>query len=169
KSSSLKVRRPSSSSEFADMGQFLLVCLLIAGPRAAASAPRLLPLVLYDSAHPTPFSGLDDIEIALRIDPDPVARAVDRAVAPTRETFAVEGQNTDLAAIVLGHVDRVVVVDIEKCRADQLGRPDGQQFAFLVEDLDPIVFAVRDQHTPAAVDPHAMRQVELSRAISRLA
>src|SRR2546430_13462059 len=39
---------------------------------------RLLPLVLYDAAHPSPLTRLHDIEIALRIHPDTMAGTVDR-------------------------------------------------------------------------------------------
>ena len=48
----------------------------------------------------------------MRVDPDPVAGAVNRA-APAREALAVEGQDADHAAIVLGDVNDVVLVDIE--------------------------------------------------------
>ena len=59
-----------------------------------------------------PLARLHDIEIAVRVDPDPVAGAVNRA-APAREALAVEGQDADHAAIVLGDVNDVVLVDIE--------------------------------------------------------
>src|SRR6516225_552196 len=94
--------------------------------------------------------------------------AMDRAVSPAREAFAIEGQDADHAAIVLGDVDDVVLVDIEERGADQLGRPDGQQFAVLVEDLHSVVFTIGHEQTAAAIDPYAVRQVELPGRIARL-
>src|SRR5271167_503418 len=93
----------------------------------------LLPLVFDDAPHASPLAGLHDTEVAVRVDPDPMTGTMDRAIAPACQALAVEGQNTDPAAIVLGDVDDVVIVDIEERRADQFGRPDGQQFAILVE------------------------------------
>ena len=123
----------------------------------------LLARVFDDAAGARfPFAGLHDVEIVVRVDPDAVARAVDRA-APGGQALAVEVEDADHPGIVLGDIDDVVVVDIEERHPDQLGRPHRQQFAALVEHLDPVVLAVGDQHPAAAVDPHPVRQVELSR------
>src|SRR5271167_2716777 len=130
---------------------------------------RLLPFVLDDAAYAPPLARLHDIKVAVRINPDPVAGTIDRAVAPARQALAVEGQDADPPAIVLGDVNDVVGVDIKEGRANQFGRPDIQQFAALVEDLHPIVLAVGHQHPAAPVDPYAVRQVELSRRGARLA
>ena len=86
-----------------------------------------------------------------------MAGAVDRSVAPARQPLTVEGQDADHAAIVLGDVNDVLVIDIEKGRADQLGRPDFKQLAGLIEDLHAIVFAIGDEDAAAPVDPDAMR------------
>src|SRR6516225_5734521 len=86
----------------------------------------LLPFIFDDAAHAAPGTWLHDIEIAVRVDPDAVARAIGRAVPPAREAPAIEGENADHAAIVFGDINGVVVIDIEEGRADQLGRPDGQ-------------------------------------------
>ena len=103
------------------------------------AAPAAMPTAAgYDDApHASPLARLHDIEVAVRVDPDPVtgAHARNRPVAPARQPLAVEGQDADPAAIVLGDVDGVVIVDVEERRADQFGRPDGQQFAVLVEYL----------------------------------
>src|SRR6516165_7450916 len=125
-------------------------------------ARDLLPLVFDDAPHAPPLARLHDIEVAMRVDPNPVAGAMDRAVSPARQTLAVEGQDADPAAIVLRDVNDVVIVDIEERRADQFGRPNRQQFAVLIEDLHPVVFAVGHQHPAAPVDPDAVRQVELA-------
>src|ERR1700730_6662579 len=97
-------------------------------PRSRKFEPdggALLPLVLDDAAHAAPLARLHNVEVAVRIDPDPMAGAIDGTVAPAGQALAVEGQDADHPAIVLGDVDHVVIVDIEECRADQLGRPDG--------------------------------------------
>ena len=65
---------------------------------------------------------------------------MDRAVSPECQALAVEAQDADPAAVVLGDVNDVVIVDIEERRADQLGRSDRQQFAVLVEHLHPVAF-----------------------------
>ena len=49
----------------------------------------------------------------MRVDPDPVAGAMNRPVSPAGQALAVEGQDADPAAIVLGDVNDVVLVDIE--------------------------------------------------------
>ena len=89
-------------------------------------------------------------------------------IAPARQPFAVERQDADHAAVVLGDVNDVVRIDIEERRTDQLGRPDLQQFSLLIEHLHAIVLAIGDQQPPAPIDPHAMRQVELPRRVARL-
>ena len=71
--------------------------------------------------------------------------------------------------IVLGDVDDILVVDIKERDADQRDRPDRQEIAVLVEDLDAVIFAVSDEEPAAAVDPQTVRQVELARRVARLA
>ncbi len=56
----------------------------------SASDPWLLPGIFDDAAHAAPVTGLDDVEILVRVDPDPVARPVDRAVSPASEALAIE-------------------------------------------------------------------------------
>jgi PAS domain S-box-containing protein len=138
-------------------------------PPETAGVPVLLAVVLHDTPHASPVAGLHDVEVAPRVAPDPVAGAIGRPVAPARQALAVERQDADHAAVVLGDVDDVVIIDIEEGRADQLDRPDLEQFAVLVEHLHPVVFPVGDEHAAAPVDPDTMRQVELPRRGARLA
>src|SRR6516162_459929 len=138
-------------------------------PLGAALDQGLLALIFDDAPHTSPFARLHDIEIAVRVDPNPVAGAIDRAVPPARQALAVEGQDADPATIVLGDVNDIVIVDTEKSRADQFGRPDGQQFAALIEDLYPVVFSIGHQNPAAPVDPYTVRQIELARRGARRA
>src|SRR5262249_46325920 len=68
-----------------------------------------------------------------------------------------------------GDIDDVVRVDIEKRWTDQFCRPDLQQLAILVKDLHAVVLTVGYQQAPVFIDPHPVRQVELSRRRARLA
>src|SRR5436190_1559393 len=130
----------------------------------------LLPVVFHDASHARrPFARLHDVEIAPRVAPDAVARAVDRPVAPARQPLAIQIQDADKAAIVLGDVDRVLGIDIEECRADQFGRPDFEQLSVLIEHLHAVVLAVGDKQAAAPVDPDAVRQIELPRRVAGLA
>jgi hypothetical protein len=84
----------------------------------------LLPRVFDDAAGAwLPGTGLHDIEVVVRVDPDPVAGPHDWAIAPGRQPLAVEIENADHAGIVFRHIDDIVVVDIEERHPDQLGRP----------------------------------------------
>src|SRR5262249_44606556 len=97
-----------------------------ARPAERAAAVRLLHAhVLYDAPAPSPGAAAHDIEIAVRISPDPVARA-EAGIAPLRQALALEGQYTNHAAVVLDDIDDIVGVHIEHRRAYQLGRPDIQ-------------------------------------------
>src|SRR6516165_3407572 len=89
-------------------------------PLGAALDQGLLALIFDDAPHTSPFARLHDVEIAVRIDPNPVTGAIDRAVSPACQALAVEGQDADPAAVVLGDVNDIVIVDIEESRADQL-------------------------------------------------
>src|SRR4029077_14720124 len=132
-----------------------------------AVAP-LLPLEFHNAPHAPPFARLHDVDIATRVAPDSVTGPMDR-VTPTRQPLAVERQDADHAAVVLGDVNDVVRIDIKERRADQFGRPDLQQFSLLIEHLHAIVLAIGDQQPSAPIDPHAMRQIELPRRLARLA
>jgi hypothetical protein len=68
---------------------------------------------------------------------------------------------------MLGDINDVVSVNVEKCRADQLCGPNLQQMAILIEYLDTIILAIRDLQPPAPIDPNAMRQIELTRRGAR--
>src|SRR5919109_2878748 len=129
---------------------------------------RLLPHVLHHAAHASPLTWLHDIEIAPRIHPNTMAGTMDRT-APPGQPLAIQRQNADHATVMLGDVDDVLVIHIEKRWADQLRRPDGEQLPILIEDLHAVVLTVGDQQASAAIDPHPMGQVELPRGLPRLA
>ena len=73
------------------------------------------------------------------------------------QAFALQGQDADQAAVVLGDIDDVVSIHVEKGRANQRRGPDLQQFAILVKDLHAVVLAVRHQHAPVLINPDAVR------------
>lgn len=73
-------------------------------------------------------------------------------IAPAREALAIECHEADHPGIVLGDVNHILIVDIEGRDTDDLGRPDRQEVAVLVEDLDTIVLAVGGEEPAAAVD-----------------
>src|SRR5262245_17614036 len=116
----------------------------------------LLPHVLHHATYASPLTRLDDIEIALGIHPDAVARTVDGA-APASQALAIQRQNAHHAAVVLGDVDDVIVIHVEKRWADQLRRPHGEELTILIEDLHAVVFPVGDQQASATINPHPMR------------
>src|SRR5262245_7996370 len=119
--------------------------------------------VLHDLPPAAPRTCSNDVEIAVRIAPDAVARFEHR-VAPLREALALEREDADQARVVLDDVDDVLGVDVHHRRADQLRRPDLEELPLLVEDLDAVVLAVGDEHSSHAVYPDAVRQIELSRS-----
>src|SRR4029077_14031083 len=124
---------------------------------------------VFDDAPGTPpRAGPHHVEIAVRVAPDAVTRAKAR-IAPLGQALTVEGQDADQPAVVLGDVDDVVGVHIERRRTDELGRPDLEELALLVEDLHAIVLAITHEHAPAPIDPDAMGQRELPRARAGLA
>ena len=104
----------------------------------------------------------------MRIAANPVHRAVDR-IAPPRQPLAVQRQDADHASVMLGDVHDVVGIDVEERGTDQFGRPDFQQPSVEIEHLHTIVLAIGHQQPASPIDPHAMRQVELSRRGPRLA
>ena len=89
-------------------------------------------------------------------------------IAPTCQPLAIERQDADHAAVMLGDVHHVVRIDVEERRTDQLGRPDLQQPAIQIEHLHTIVLSIGHQKPAPPVDPYAMRQVELSWPLARL-
>src|SRR5579859_174967 len=121
----------------------------------------LHPLKLHNTPYPPPFARLHDIQIAVRVAPYAVARTVDR-ITPSGESLAVECQDADHTAIMFGDVNDVIRIDIEECWTDQLGGPDCQQIAALIEYLHPIVLPIGNKQPAATINPHTMRQVELA-------
>ena len=117
---------------------------------------------------PSPRPRAHHVKVTVRITPDAVARA-ERDVTPLRETLAFRRQHADQSAIVLNDVNNILRVDIDHCRPDELGRPNVQQLAVLIEHLHPVILTIRHQQTPAPVYPHRVRQVELARRSARLA
>src|SRR5437899_2262972 len=115
----------------------------------ALSAPAR---VLHHAARASPGAGPHDVEVAAGVAPDAVARAEAR-VAPLGQALAVERQDADEPAVVLGDVDDVGGVHVERRRTDELGRPDQQELAVLVEHLDTVVLPVAHEDTPAPIDP----------------
>src|SRR5215203_3139684 len=65
--------------------------------------------VLDDPSGSTPGARPDDVDVAVRVAPDAMTGAEAR-VAPAGQPLAVEGQDADEAAVVLGDVDDVVGV-----------------------------------------------------------
>jgi hypothetical protein len=78
-------------------------------------------------------------------------------ITPLRQALTFQGQDAHQAAVVLRDIDDVVSIHVEKGRANQRCRPDLQQLAVLVKDLDAVVLAVRHQHAPVLIKPDAMR------------
>src|SRR5690242_6248005 len=74
--------------------------------------PLMQTYVFHDASRTPPGSGPHDVEVAMRIAPDPVARTEAR-VAPLRQAFALQRQNADQAPVVLGDIDDVVGIHIE--------------------------------------------------------
>src|SRR5712691_2861935 len=124
--------------------------------------------VLHHAPRPSPGSGPHDVEIATRIAPDAMART-EAGIAPLCQALAFQCPHTDQATVVLGDIDDVGGVHIEKRWTDQFCRPDLQKLTILIKDLYAVVLAVGHEYTPVLVDPHAVRQVELSRCRARLA
>ena len=58
------------------------VALPCRGATHSASGQRLLSLVLDDAPHASPLARLHDVEVAVRVDPDSMTGAMDRAVSP---------------------------------------------------------------------------------------
>src|SRR5690242_8799433 len=73
----------------------------------AGAGELLHPLELDHATHTAPLAGLHDIEVAARIAPDAMAGAMDRCT-PTCQSLAVQCQNADHAAVVLGDVHNIV-------------------------------------------------------------
>jgi hypothetical protein len=65
----------------------------------------LLPRVFDDAADAAPFAGLHDIEVAARVAPDAVIRAVDRIGSPALRADAVE-------SIICGYLSGLVVLGL---------------------------------------------------------
>src|SRR5579872_1018172 len=131
------------------------------------ACPILNPLELHHTPYASPLARLHDIDIAARIPPDPMTRPMDR-VTPSRQPLAIQRQNTDHPAIMLGDINNVFVVDIKERRPDQLDRPNLQQIPLLIEHLHTIVLSIRHQQPAASIDPHPMRQIELTTLPPRL-
>src|SRR5215831_20386837 len=91
--------------------------------------------VLHDTPGPSPGPRPYNVEITTGVAPDAMTRA-EAGVAPLRQAFAFQGQNTDQAAVMLGDIDDVVSIHVEKGRADECCGPDLQKFAVLVKDLN---------------------------------
>src|SRR5262245_33181145 len=68
----------------------------------------------------------------------------------------------------VGDIDRVVAVDEDAARTAEL-LPLGDEFAFLVEDLDAVVVAVADEEAALRVHRQRVRNVEFARAGALLA
>src|SRR4029453_12847217 len=136
---------------------------IIGLPSALLPAAR----VLHDAPGTSPRAGPHHVEIAVRVAPDAVTRAKAR-IAPLGQTLAFERQDADQTAVVLGDIHAFVGVDVEGRRPDQLGRPDLEELAVLVEDLHAVVLPVAHEHAPAPIDPDTMRQVELPGTGARL-
>src|SRR5262245_6055723 len=124
--------------------------------------------VLDDAPGAAAGGRADDVEVAPRVAPDAVARA-EAGVAPLGEPLPLEGEDADEAAVVLGNVDDVGLVHVEHGGADQPGGPEPEEMAGLVEDLHAVVLAIAHEDPAVPVDPHAVRQVELSGGRARLA
>jgi hypothetical protein len=59
-----------------------------AGSDPVCARAELLPFELYHASHASPVTGLNDVDVAVRVAPDAVAGAVD-GIAPARQSFAV--------------------------------------------------------------------------------
>src|SRR5579859_2228890 len=134
---------------------------------ARLPVPCLPPRVLDDPAHAPPFARLDDIDVPPRVTPDTMDRLVDRC-APTRQTFAIQGYDTEHAGVMFRNIHDVLVVDVEERRPDQLRRPDCLKFAVEIEDLHTIILTIRHQQATSPVIPDPMRQIELAGTGARL-
>ena len=83
-----------------------------------------------------------------------VARAAHAdAARPTRMALGIR--------LVVGHVQRVVLRDVEAARSAEL-RPLLEELAVLIEELDAVVVAVRDEQPAPRVERERMRYEELS-------
>ena len=123
--------------------------------------------VLHDAPGTPPRARAHDVEVPPRVAPDAVAGAEAR-VAPLGQPLALEREDADEPAVVLGDVDDVVGVHVEDRRADQRGGPGLEILALLIEHLHAVVLPIAYEHATVAIDPHAVRQVELTRARARL-
>ena len=110
---------------------------------------------LDDGAALAALVGFDHVDVLVGVDPDAVAGAVGQG-APLGQAFAFQGENANQAAVVLGDVDDVVLVNVDDRRTDELAGPVDQMLSLLVKDLDPVVFAVGDEEAAFTVDPAAV-------------
>src|SRR5712691_3339552 len=119
------------------------------------NGPLVQAYVLHDTPGPSPGSWPYNVEITAGVAPDAMTRA-EAGVTPLCQALAFQGQDADQAAVVLGDIDDVVSIHVEKGWANQCRGPDLQKFAVLVKNLDAVVLAVRHQHTPVLINPDAM-------------
>src|SRR5947208_10719811 len=116
------------------------------------------------------------VDVALRVDRDTFGGA-----RPGRVLFRVRDEVLDgqifraadahpslpasrvrrLARLRVGTVQHVVLVDVNPAQAAE-GLRLGDEFAVLIEDLQPHVAAVRDEQAPARIERQAVRGAELT-------
>ena len=65
----------------------------------------------------------------------------------------------------IGDEDPPIVVDVDSVRCESL--PDRQQLTIAVEHLNPLVFAVTDEHSLIRIDLDGMGQIEFAGSVGR--
>ena len=117
------------------------------------------------------FHILVHVEVAVGVHPHgvgPVAPAGVQGALTGADDVAVDAEDAH-ESIKLRDVENVVLVDVDVAGPRQTG-PFVQIFSVRVEDLDPVILPVGDEHPAIGVHPNAVGHVELARpGLPRLA
>src|SRR5687767_11855743 len=85
-----------------------------------------------------------------------------RAVDGVQNLAVRHIHDPDLVGPAISDIKLAVRSDAESVWLAEM-RPLIEKLSFLIEDLNPAVFTVRDEHAATRVDRYAMRKVELAR------